>query len=133
MGPPPSDQPLSTRTSAFEASLVRADVAAHRGDHEEALALIEGAEVAAKGDDEPMRARAWAQKGSSMIALERFDQAEQAVETGLGLARDQKLPFEEATLLGLRAAIAGRQGDPATAQQAHADAHAILTRLGVRA
>jgi tetratricopeptide (TPR) repeat protein len=124
---------LSTRTSAFEASLVRADVVAHLGDHEECLALIEAAEVAAKGDDEPMRARACAQKGASMLALGRFDEALPIVEMGLDLAREQKLPFEEASLLGLRAAIADRQGDGTTAEEARANEHAILTRLGVRA
>jgi tetratricopeptide (TPR) repeat protein len=124
---------LSTRTSAFEASLVRADVVAHEGQHEESLALIEAAEGAAKGDDEPLRARACAQKAASLVALGRLDDALPLVDTGLDLARDQKLPFEEATLLGLRAAIADGQGDDATAQQARTDENAILMRLGVRA
>jgi tetratricopeptide (TPR) repeat protein len=124
---------LSTRTSAFEASLVRADVVAHHGEHEEVLALIEAAEVAAKGDDEPMRARACAQKGASLLALGRFDEALPIVETGLALARDQKLPFEEASLLGLRAVIADLEGDAVTARQARIDENVILTRLGVRA
>ena len=124
---------LSTRTSAFEASLVRADVVAHVGDHVEALALIEAAEIAAKGDDEPLRARACLQKGASLWALVRTDEAVTVVETGLALAREQALPFEEALLLELRADLAAVTGDAVMADAVRTESNTILMRLGVRA
>jgi tetratricopeptide (TPR) repeat protein len=124
---------LSTRTSAFEASLVRADVVAQGGGHAEALALIEAAETAAKGDDEPLRARACLQKGASLTALGRTDEAAAVVETGLALAREQALAFEEALLLALLSDLAAVTGDAVTAGRARSEANAILTRLGVRA
>jgi class 3 adenylate cyclase/predicted ATPase len=121
---------LETPLSAFEASILQAQAALELGRPADALAIVEEsqgyADVAAASLDsqvELVRVQAF-------IALDRLDEAEEAVSAGLRAATEQGLPYEEARLLQQRSRLKARCGARADAESDEARAQEILTTIG---
>ncbi len=72
-------------------------------------------------------------RSGALLQLDRFEEAGEAIEAGLGSAREQDLPYEEAKLLQLRSQQVMRSGDGAAGLSAETDtarAKQILTEIG---
>ncbi len=122
---------LGQMTSAMEAALVRADAMTRDGRAEEALEIITAAEREARSDAAYSLPRTCIQRGRALLALGRFDEADEMVLTGLEASREQGLPYEEALLFRLRSRIDRHRGRPRRAEKALARAEEAMSRLGV--
>ena len=103
---------LGHRMTAFEASLVWAEVTTLAGRPEQALAIVADAESAARGEGAPLRARSACSGRAPCSRSTGSDECEQALSAGLEAAVEQDLPYEQALLLGVRARLGTRRGDP---------------------
>ena len=119
---------LGTRISALEASLVRVEATLALGRPEDALAILDAAEDSARGEGGSLAPRCLRLRAMAEMALAR-PEARITVERGLAAARSQGLPYEEAELLLVRAALAA-DGDPSAAGADRARATRILAALG---
>ncbi|MCU0301751.1 MAG: AAA family ATPase [Candidatus Nanopelagicales bacterium] len=95
---------MGLRESALEAVLVAAEVSVRRGDHHEALALLE-AEVVGAEQPALLRAAMCLVRGRALAGLGRSPDALAVLGAGLAAAKEQGLPFEEAMLLRARAEL----------------------------
>ena len=104
---------MGTRLTAFEATLVRAEIATSAGEPARALALLDEGEAAAKGEVAPLRARLCLQRAAALLALGDLDGCSSLVDEGLATAREQDLPYEEAAAArpGGLAVVAIARGD----------------------
>ena len=119
---------LGTRISALEASLVRVEATLALGRPGDALAILDAAEEAARGEGGSLAPRCLRLRAMAEMALAR-PEASLTVERGLDAARAQGLPYEEAELLLVRAALAA-DGHAAAAEADRTRATAILAALG---
>ena len=102
---------------------------------EDALVVVSQAEDAVGKEGDSLESRIHLIRARALLALDRLDEAGEAVELGLQSARDQSLPFEEALLLQVRSSHARRLGGADGGISAAADAaeaERILTGLGAR-
>jgi tetratricopeptide (TPR) repeat protein len=119
------------KSSALEAALVQSLAQLQLGRAEEALALINNAEMAAGGASGYLVPQAAESRALALTALGRYDEAEARVADGLNDARKQGLKYEEGMLLQARVALqraAGREPDPSEVEKSAG----ILKALGVR-
>ncbi len=121
---------LGNPTSALEAALVRAEAVARQGRPEDSLAVIDAAEHEARDEAAFSMPRLCLQRARALLALDRLDDAAAMVAVGLVAAHAQELPYEEALLLQVSAAVDGRRGMAEQAEQAHARSTDLLTGLG---
>ena len=119
---------LGQAASALEAVLVRVIAKVRSGEATAALELLEHAADAAGEDAQLFVPQVAEARALALAALERLDEANQAIDKGLVAARDFALPYEEATLLLMRAQIVG-EGEAAAADRAAA--RKILGGLGI--
>ncbi len=122
---------LGKATTALEASLVQADAVIREGRMDQALAVIGAAERAADHEAGSALPRTCLQRSRALLGLGRFAEAEELVGVGLGAAREQDLPYDEALLLKVRARVQRHLGDDEAAHRATAHADRLLTSLGV--
>ncbi|MCV2393280.1 AAA family ATPase [Actinotalea sp. M2MS4P-6] len=109
---------LGQASTALEASLVGAEAVIRSGRPEEALALIDAAEAAAKSEAIYSLPRLSLQRARAFLALDETDRAAEVVEPGIEAAREQELPYELALLLRVASRVRRRLGDDAGAAQA---------------
>ncbi|MEO7421951.1 MAG: adenylate/guanylate cyclase domain-containing protein [Ornithinibacter sp.] len=121
---------LHNPTSALEAALVRAEAVALDGRAEESLEVITLAEREARADAAFSMPRLCLQRGRALLALDRLEEAEEMVSSGLISARSQDLPYEEALLLQVGSAVDELRKRPSAAKDAALAAEALFTRLG---
>ena len=126
---------LDSAVEAFEASLVRAEVAVTDGRPEDALRIVHEAYAAAHGEGAALEARRQLARGRALLDLGRFDEAASAIADGLAAAREQELPYDQARLLRLRsrwrAEVEGPAGTPAATAD-EAEAGRLLASLGAK-
>jgi tetratricopeptide (TPR) repeat protein len=122
---------LALPVFAAEATLVRAEALTVGGHPGRALALLPGADEPVQGEYAALAPRFPLERARALIERGRPDDAAVEVSAGLALAREHALPYEEARLLALEAAVAAARGDDATQDRAASEAAAILARLGV--
>ncbi len=104
---------LGKATTALEASLVQADAMIREGQPEVALRTIDAAEHAASTEAASALPRTCLQRSRALLALGRFPEAEELVETGIIAARETQLPYDEALLLRVLSRVRRHQGDEA--------------------
>ena len=121
---------LGNPTSALEAALVRAEAVSLDGRPEESLEIITVAEHEARAEAAFSMPRLCLQRGRSLVALDRLEEAEEMVTSGLLAARAQDLPYEESLLLLLSSTLDERLGRHQEAQDARLQSEALLARLG---
>jgi len=121
---------LGNPTSALEAALVGAEAVALQGRAQESLDIITRAERDARDDAVFSMPRLCLQRGRALLALDRLVEAREMVADGLGAARGQELPYEEALLLRLRSEVDQRQGQVSDAAAARVLSDAVLAGLG---
>jgi class 3 adenylate cyclase/tetratricopeptide (TPR) repeat protein len=121
---------LGAAASALEAALVRADAVIRDGRPGDALAIIDEAEQAARHEALSLLSRTCLQRSRALLALGRFDESEELVETGLIAAREQELPYDEALLLRVSSRVRRHLDDVAGAAAAWTSADALLASLG---
>jgi tetratricopeptide (TPR) repeat protein len=124
---------LGMATTALEAALVQADALTREGRPREALETIDAAEHAASTEAASALPRICLQRSRALLALGRFLEAEELIETGLASARETQLPYEEAVLLRTLSRVRRHEGDVEGSRQAHEESDRILTSLGARA
>ncbi len=118
---------------ALEASIVLAEVHLETGQPVRALAVLDEALAAAPGEAAPLEARIQLVRGRALLALDRLEEAGEALVAGLDAAQEQDLPYEKALLLRARSQWRMRSnGGTATqaAQDDEARADALLAGLG---
>lgn len=123
---------LGQMTSAMEAALVRADAVTRSGRPEEAIEIIAAAERETRAEATFSMPRTCLQRARALLALGRFEEADEMVLTGLQAAREMALPYEEALLLRLESRIERHRGRDDRSRAADAEALELLERLGVR-
>jgi tetratricopeptide (TPR) repeat protein len=121
---------LDKATTALEASLVEADAMIREGRPEEALRTIDAAERAASTDAASALPRICLQRSRALLALGRFAEAEELVETGIIAARETQLPYDEALLLRVHSRVRRHLDDEAGAVRLWGEAEGILHSLG---
>jgi class 3 adenylate cyclase/tetratricopeptide (TPR) repeat protein len=121
---------LDKATSALEASLVQADAMIREGRAQQALYTIDAAEHAASTEAASALPRICLQRSRALLALGRFAEAEELVNTGVLAARETQVPYDEALLLRVRSRVLRHEGDDAGALRDWADAERILESLG---
>ena len=102
---------MGTRLTAFEASLVRAEIATSAGEPARALALLDDGGGGSQGGGGAAARPAVPPEGRGAAGAGRPGRLLVAGDEGLATARDQELPYEEALLLQVaaRLAIAARR------------------------
>ncbi len=123
---------MGTKLTAFEASLVHAEILTRAGEPGRALALIDEAEDAARGEVAPLRARLCLQRAAALLAVGDRAACSAMIVEGLRTAREQDLPYEEALLLRVSSDLALVQGSTSDAATTAQDANRLLARLGVQ-
>ena len=73
------------------------------------------------------------QRSRALLALGRFTEAAELVETGLISAKETQLPYDEALLLRVLSRVRRHEGDAEGCDRAWDDAEALLASLGARA
>jgi hypothetical protein len=119
--------------SVLEASILRAEAAIELGRPDDALVLLDEGERAAGEEAMALHSQAQLVRAGALLQLDRLEEAGEAIEAGLGSAREQDLPYEEAKLLQLRSQQVLRSGDGAAELSAETDtarAKQILTEIG---
>jgi hypothetical protein len=116
---------MGLRESVLEALLVAAEVSVRRGDHDEALALLD-LELGSGEEPALLRPAISLVRAGALLGLGRTAQAHEVVNAGLATAREQGLLFEEALLRWARADLAA---EPSADDRAGAER--ILASLGV--
>jgi len=124
---------LGKATTALEASLVQADAMIREGRPQEALHVIDAAERAASTEAASALPRICLQRSRALLALGRFLEAEELVETGVVAARETQLPYDEALLLRVLSRVRRHEGDVEGSDRAWDDAQRLLASLGARA
>jgi tetratricopeptide (TPR) repeat protein len=119
---------LGQAASVLEAVLVQVVVKVQMGEPTAALELLERAANAAGEDAQLFVPQVAEARACALAALDRLDEANKAVETGLVAARYFALPFEEATLLLMRAEISAEEKAAVADRTA---ARKILGGLGI--
>jgi class 3 adenylate cyclase/tetratricopeptide (TPR) repeat protein len=123
---------LGQPATALEASLVGAEAVIRDGRPQEALALIDAAEAAARADAVASLPRLSLQRARALLALDDPARAAELADAGLVAAREQELPYEEALLLRVASRARSRLGDEATAAQEWRAAEDLLASVGAR-
>ena len=121
---------LGKATTALEGSLVQADALIREGRPELALGTIDAAERAASTEAASALPRICLQRSRALLALGRFTEAEELVETGIASARETQLPYDEALLLRVLSRVRRHQGDAEGCDRAWKDAQGLLASLG---
>ena len=124
---------LANPTSALDAALVQGEAVLRSGRAADALAIIDAAERDAGADAVFSMPRTCLQRGRALLALDRLDEADEMVTSGLLAARSQELPYEEALLLRESSRIESRRGHDEVAGAAWRESEALLARLGAQA
>jgi tetratricopeptide (TPR) repeat protein len=122
---------LGSQQSAFEASLVRAEVAIRRGAPEDGLRIAVEAERGALAEGTTLQAQLHLVRAGALLDLNRLQEADQEASLALKSAVAQHLPFEEARSLAIRASVAQRRGDVSAASADLALAGRLLSEMGV--
>ena len=122
---------LGQMTSAMEAALVLADALTRDGRAQEAIDVIAAAEREARAEAAYSLPRTCIQRARALLALGRFDEADEMVLTGLAAAREQGLPYEEALLFRLGSRVDRHRGNLQRSVEALARAEETLGILGV--
>jgi tetratricopeptide (TPR) repeat protein len=118
-------------SSALEAALVQAEAVTSSGRPAEALAIIDVAEREARHEAAFSMPRTCLQRGRALLALDRVEEADELVASGVLAARAQDLPYEVSLLLQVRSTVDQRMGREAEAVAARAEAKSLLLGLGV--
>jgi tetratricopeptide (TPR) repeat protein len=119
-------------SSALEAVLVQAEAMIAGGRAEESLAVISDAERAAGADAAFSMPRICLQRGRALVRLQRVEEAQEAVTTGIIATRAQELPYEAALLLRVSSAIDRDRGLVSQADAAALESQHLLEGLGVQ-
>ena len=122
---------LNNHTSALDAALVQAEAVERSGRPADALAVIDAAEQAAGADAAFSMPRTCLQRGRALVALDRLDEAEEMITSGILASRAQDLPYEESLLLSVRSSLERRRHHDAQAEAALANSQRLLRQLGV--
>ena len=115
--------------TAIEARLVRAEVLSRQGRPEGALELLTAS--VHESDDIVVQPRLRRERGRALRLLGRSDDARAAVTEGLAIARQHGLPYEEARLLDVLAALDAASGEPGLSRVTKHEADEIYRGLGV--
>ena len=124
---------LANPTSALDAALVQGEAVLRSGRAADALAIIDAAERNAGADAVFSMPRTCLQRGRALLALDRLDEADEMVTSGLLAARSQELPYEKALLLRESSRIEQRRGHEDVAGAAWRESEALLAQLGAHA
>ena len=122
---------LSLPLFALEATLVRAEVFTARGRASEALELLEQAASTATGEGVALLPRLHLERARALLVLGEVESSSAEISTGLAVARQHDLAFEQARLHLLEADVAAARGDEAVREAALLEAHTIMAGLGV--
>jgi tetratricopeptide (TPR) repeat protein len=123
---------LNNHTSALDAALVEAEAVLRSGRPGEALSIIDDAERAAGADAAFSMPRTCLQRGRALLALDRLDESEEMITSGILAARAQDLPYEQSLLLSVSSDLERRHDREDAAEAAWMESQQLLTRLGVR-
>jgi tetratricopeptide (TPR) repeat protein/class 3 adenylate cyclase len=96
--------------SVLEAEVVQAECLVARQRHDEALVVLERAEHRAGGEAALLLPRISLVRASAMVQMGRTDEVASVLDIGLGAAREQGLPLEEALLVVFAAEHAAVSG-----------------------
>ena len=124
---------MGNLSTALEASLVQAEAAIGAGRPSAALDVVDEAVQAARGEDQALAARSHLVRGRALQSLGRADEARGVLDSGVAIARDQALPYDEALLLRERSRSASSMGDSELASGDAARAELLLAELGALA
>ena len=113
---------------ADEARLLTCDALRLLGQASQAWALVENAATSEVGY---LGARTALTRGTLLTDLQRFSEAAAEIDTGLEIAREQNLLYEEALLLMARCKLASAMGRTPDSKDV-ADYQIAFDRLGVR-
>ncbi|HET9020800.1 MAG TPA: adenylate/guanylate cyclase domain-containing protein [Ornithinibacter sp.] len=122
---------LGNAASALEAALVQAEAVLDGGRPAEALDIINQAEHEARAEAAYFLPRTCLLRGRALLALDRIEEAEEILSTGLLGAGEQDLPYERALLLQVSSSLARRRGRPGDAEAAMDESAQLFDRLGV--
>ena len=101
---------LGKTTTALEASLVQADAMIREGLPELALTTIDAAEHAASTEAALAMPRTCLQRSRALLALDRFDEAEEIVTPGSSRRARRRLPYDESLLLRVLSRVPEARG-----------------------
>ncbi len=123
---------LGNPSSALEAALVQAEAVLSAGRPEEALGIIDVAEHEARSEAAFSMPRTCLQRGRALLDLDRVEEADEMITSGLLAARAQDLPYEESLLLRVSSRLERLRGHDDRARAAKKESQELLARLGVR-
>jgi tetratricopeptide (TPR) repeat protein len=124
---------LGNPSSALEAALVQAEAVLSAGRAQEALGIIDVAEHEARSEAAFSMPRTCLQRGRALLDLDRIEEADEMITSGLLAARAQDLPYEESLLLQVSSRLERLRGHDDRARAARIQSEELLARLGVRA
>ena len=113
---------MGSPVSALEASHVRAEAAIGLAQYAPALALLNEAEDAARGEGGAQLSRTNLLRAQALLGLGRLQEAVDAVEAGLLTATTQNIPYDEALLLMTRSEISKKTGGADAEESSASDA-----------